>query len=246
MEQQNQDPQASSTATYSPINAMMDIIAAPGQAMDGVRGHNGWMWWPLLTTFIVSIGATVFYALWVDFPWLIEETIRALPPESTPETEDAVRDFMSPNKQAMMGAVGIVIVTFLIYAIQSVYLNLVTKMTVGDQFKFGDWFSFSVWTGFVGIFNSIIMLGVLLSSSTNQVGQESLLPLSFNTLFIHAAPGEPWFTWGNSLTLVNIWMLALMAIGYQRWTKASLGKSIAVTSAPWVALFGVWALTISG
>jgi Yip1 domain len=250
MEQQSQDSQGQSAppsaAAYSPMNAMVDIIAGPSQAIDGIRGHNGWMWWPLLTTFAVTIGITVFYTLWVDFPWLVEETIRALPADTPPENEDAIRDFMSPNKQAMFGVVGIILITFIIYALQAVYLNLVTKMAVGDQFKFGDWFAFSAWTGFVGIFNSIIMLGVILTSSSNQVGQESLLPLSFNTLFIHAAPGEPWFTWGNSLTLVNIWILVLMAIGYSRWTKASIGKSFAITSAPWIALFGIWALTIGG
>jgi Yip1-like protein len=250
MDPQSSDPQgqpgSQGTAAYTPFNAMMDIIAAPGQAMDGVRGHNSWLWWPLLTTIILSIAVSVFYVFWVDFPWLIEETIRALPADSPPETEQAVRDFMSPDKQAMFSVIGITLITFVIYAVQALYLNLVTKMSVGDQFKYGDWFSFSAWTAFVGVFNIIIMFGVILSANTNQLAQQDLVPLSFNSLFIHAEPGDPWFTWANSLTLVNIWTLVLMSIGYNRWTQASMAKSTVITWAPWVALFGVWALTVSG
>jgi len=244
MEQQDQAPQAQAATGYSPMKAMMDIIAAPGQAMDGVRGHNSWLWWPLLTSLLVTIAITILYVMWVDFPWLIEETIRSLPADSPPESADAVRDFMSPNKQMMFAVLGLTVVTFIIYAVQSAYLNIITKFTVGDQFKFGDWFSFSAWTAFPGIFGAIIMLGVILTSGSNQVGQQDLVPLSFNTLFIHAEPGEPWFTWGNSISLINIWMLVLMSIGYSRWTGASLVKSTAITWAPWVAMFGIWALMI--
>lgn len=231
-------------AKYTPFNAMMDIIAAPGTAMDGVRGHNSWLWWPLLVSVGVAIAGAVYYAFWVDFPWLVEETIRALPEDSPPESADQIRDFMSPAFQAGSAAIAVPIITLIIYAIQALYLNLVTKMTGSDEFGFGDWFSFSAWTAFPNMFNSLIMFGVLLTASTNQVGQESLLPLSMNTLFIGAAPGDPWFTWGTSLTLVNIWVLVIMGIGYQRWTKASLGKSMAITWAPWVLLFGGWAAMV--
>ena len=87
-------------------------------------------------------------------------------------------------------------------------------------------------------------LVVIAMADNNQVGQGDLVPLSMNNLFIHASPGDPWFTWGISLGLVNIWMLVLMSIGYARWTGASMVKSSIIAVLPWAAIFGIWAAII--
>jgi len=229
---------------YTPFSAMIDIIAAPTKAMNGIKGHTSWLWWPLLVTVLLAVALSVYYVYWVDFPWLIEETVRALPKDSPPEVAQATRDFMSPNKQAMFATIAIVVFTFVIYAVQALYLNLVTKLIKGDEFGFGDWFSFSAWTGFVGVVNIIIMLGVLLTAQSNQLPQQDLVPLSFNNLFIHAELGEPWFNWGNSITLAHVWILVLMSVGYKCWTGSSTVKSTVITWAPWVGVFGIWALTV--
>jgi len=85
---------------------------------------------------------------------------------------------------------------------------------------------------------------VILLADSNQVTAESLQVLSVNNLLLHAEPGDPWFRWGNSLTLVNLWMLALMSIGYARWTGASMLKSAIIACLPWVLIFGIWAAMI--
>ncbi len=229
---------------YSAFSAMLDIFAAPRKAMEGVRGHKAWLWWPLSINLLLTVGVSLYYVNWVDFPWLIEETIRALPDDAPAEAAEGIRGFMSPARQSLFSVLGIVVITFLIFTIQAVYLNLISKLTSGDKFGFGDWFSFSAWTSFVGVLNAIIMFGVILTADSNQLPQQDLLPLSFNSLFIQAEPGEPWFNWGNSITLINVWMLVLMAIGYNCWTKASMVKSAAITWAPWVLVFGIWAALI--
>ena len=114
----------------------------------------------------------------------------------------------------------------------------------GAEVRYGQWFSFSVWTAFVGVFGTLAAFVTIFMSDTNQLSQQGLQVLSLNSLLIHAAPGEPWFTWASSLTLINFWTLFLMSIGYARWTGASMLKSSIIACLPWVLIFGIWALTI--
>jgi hypothetical protein len=229
---------------YSVFNAMTDIVAAPGKALDEVKNHTAWLWWPLLINVGLAVAATVYYAYWVDMEWLIDDTIANLPPGTDPAAADGVRSFMGSSKTAIFGSVAIVVITFVIYALQALWLHLVNKVAADEDFTFGQWFSFSAWTGFIGVINTLVMLGVIFSADNNQLAQADLVPLSINALIIHAAPSEPWFTWGSSLTLIHIWMLVLMSIGVARWTGASMIKAALIACTPWVALFGIWALLI--
>lgn len=231
---------------YSVGNALVDIIAAPAKALDEVKHRVSWLWVPLGISLLLTIVAVVFYNLWVDFDWLVDETVRtALPPGSDPAAADSIRSFMKPSVMITTGVVAIIVMTFLIYAIQSAYLHLINKAVGDPTLRFGQWFAFSAWTAFPGVFNAIAMLVVIAMADNNQLAQHDLMPLSMQALLIHAEPGSSWFTWGNSLTLINLWMLVLMTIGFMRWTGSSLIKSAIVACAPWVLIFGVWALIIS-
>ncbi|MBT8075657.1 MAG: hypothetical protein KJN61_04245, partial [Gammaproteobacteria bacterium] len=109
---------------------------------------------------------------------------------------------------------------------------------------FGQWFSFSTWTAFVGVFGALAAFVLIFMADSNQLSQQSLQVLSINSLLVHASPGDPWFTWASSLTLINFWTLFLMSIGFARWTGAGMVKSTIIAITPWVLIFGIWALMI--
>jgi len=230
--------------SYTVFNAMVDIIAAPNKAFDEIKQHTAWLWWPLLISLALICGLFAWYYSWVDFDWLVEETIRQMPAEDRAAGGDAVRGFMNPNTMLITTLVSIVVMTFVIYLVEAVYFHLANKVTTGAGIRFGQWFAFAAWTAFVGIFGSLAAFIMLLLADSNQVSAESLQVLSFNNLLMHAEPGSPWFRWGNSLTLINLWMLALMSIGYARWTGASMVKSAIIACLPWVLIFGIWAAMI--
>jgi len=230
--------------SYTVFNAMVDIVASPGKALDEIKQHTSWLWWPLLISILMGCGLMAYYFNWVDFPWLIEETIRQVPPENRAESAEAIRSFMKPSVSMWTTIAAIVIMTLVIYAIQSVYLHLANKLITGAEIGYGQWFSFSTWTAFVGVFGALAAFVMLFMSDTNQVSQQSLQVVSLNALLIHAKAGDPWFTWASSLTLINFWTLFLMSIGYARWTGASIVKSSIIACLPWVLIFGIWALTI--
>jgi hypothetical protein len=230
--------------SYSVFNAMVDIVASPGKALDEIKLHTAWLWWPLLISLLLGSGLMIYYYSWVDFPWLIEETIRGIPAENRAESADAIRQFMEPGRSTWTTVIAIVVVTLIIYTIQSTYLHLANKLVTGADIRFGQWFSFSTWTAFVGVFGALAAFVLIFMADSNQLSQQSLQVLSINSLLVHASPGDPWFTWASSLTLINFWTLFLMSIGFARWTGAGMVKSTIIAITPWVLIFGVWALMI--
>ena len=229
-------------SSYSMFNAMADIIAAPGKALDEIKSHTSWLWWPLLISILLASGLMLYYYNWVDFPWLIEETIRQLPAEDRAEGADVIRNFMSVGTSTWTTVIAIVVMSLVIYTVQATYLHLANKLTTGAEIGFGQWFSFSVWTAFVGVFGALAAFVVIFMADSNQLAGEKLQVLSLNSLFVHAGPGDPLFTWANSLTLINFWTLFLMSIGYARWTGATIVKSTVIAVLPWALVFGIWGL----
>jgi len=230
--------------SYSVFNAMVDIVASPRKAFGEIKSHSGWFWWPLLIGLMLSLGMFVYYYSWVDFHWLVEETIRQLPVESRAEGAEGVRQFMQRDSSMWASLIAVVIMSFVIYLIQATYFHLANKLTTRAKIAYGQWFSFSVWTGFVGVFGSLAAFVLMFTADSNQLATESLAVLSLNSLLVHASPGEPWFTWASSLTLINFWMIFLVSIGYALWTGASMMKSAIIAILPWVAIFGIWAAMI--
>jgi len=230
--------------SYSVFNAMVDIVASPGKALDEIKGHTSWLWWPLLISILLACGLMVYYFSWVDFPWLVEETIRGIPAENRAESADAIRSFMQPGRSTLTTVIAVVVMTLLIFLIQSVYLHLANKLTTGKEISFGQWFSFSTWTAFVGVFGTLAAFIAIFMSDSNRLSQEGLQVLSLNSLFVHASPGDPWFRWASSLAVINFWTLFLASIGYARWTGAGMVKATVIACLPWVLVFGIWALTI--
>ena len=228
--------------SFSVFNAMVDIVAAPGKALDEIKLHTSWLWWPLLISMLLSSGLMAYYYSWVDFPWLVEETIRQVPAEDRAESADLIRNYMSVGISTWTTVVAIVIMSLIIYTIQATYLHLVSKLTTDTEIGFGKWFSFSVWTAFVGVFGTLAALVVILMADSNQLAGEKLQVLSLNSLLVHASAGDPLFTWANSLSLINFWTFFLMSIGYARWTGTGIVKSTIIAVLPWVLIFGVWGL----
>jgi hypothetical protein len=232
------------SGNYSVFNAMVDIIASPAKALDEIREHTSWLWVPLFLVMGLTAAAFSYYYSWVDFDWLVEETIRGLPAESRAEAAPGVRGFMSPTSSIAITIASIVFVTFLFYALFAAYYHLVAKLTTSGEIRYSQWFSLNAWANFPSIINAIAIFAVILLAESNQLGQHEITPLSLNQLFLRAEPGDPWFNWGNSTNLIQIWAAALAGLGFSRWTGSSLVKGMIVSFAPLVVIYGIWAALV--
>ena len=43
------------TKSYGQFDALIDIIAAPGKAIEGIKGNTKWLWTPLLIIIVMSV-----------------------------------------------------------------------------------------------------------------------------------------------------------------------------------------------
>ena len=166
--------------SYSVFNAMVDIVAAPRKALGEVKLHTSWLWWPLLIGILLASGMFYYYYSWVDFPWLVDETIRQLPAESRAESADSVRAFMQAETSMWTSIIAVFVMSFVIYLIQAAYFHLANKLTTGAAVTYGQWFSFGVWTGFVGVFGSLAAFVTMFMADSNQLATESLAVFSLN------------------------------------------------------------------
>jgi hypothetical protein len=83
---------------------------------------------------------------------------------------------------------------------------------------------------------------VLLTATSNQLGQDALQPLSLNELFFKREAGQTGFLLLTNITLFNFVSLYLAAVGVKVWSGRSWLFSILFTALPLILIFGIWAL----
>lgn len=232
--------------SYGIGNALIDIIAAPSKALDEVRDRVKWLWVPLIIVMLLAIASQVFFTLWVDHDWFVDQTIAAmLAGGGDPEMEPGIRQWMQPRTMLITGVVGVLLIIPLVQLIQAVYLHLVNKIVGNPDLRFGQWFALSVWSAFPMIFRSLAAFGVMALATDRRITEQEQMPLSLQSLFIRAEPGSSWAAWGGAIDLISFWMIGLLALGIMRWTGASALKAIIIAATPSVLIFGIWALIIS-
>ena len=229
---------------YSAVNALVDIFASPAKALDEIRNHVSWLLWPLLIYIGLAMALVAYYHSWVDIDWLIDSEIQKIPAESRADSADAVRSFMAGNARIYIAAATVAIFTLLIYLLYATWFHLANKLTTGTDIRFGQWFAFNCWTMFPGVIGTLAAFVAIFMADSNQMPAENMQVLSLNQLFIHARPGDDWFNWGNSFTVLNFWVIALMSIGFSRWTSSGMMKSVIVSALPFVLIFGIWAALV--
>lgn len=233
-------------STYGIGNALVDIIAAPSKALDEVRDRVSWLWVPLTIVIVLYIANIFSYYAWADFDWLVDQAVAdALQSGADPAAEAGIRSFMQSGTFVVFSVASIVVITLLIYLLQSTYLHLVNKITGNPELRFSQWFALSAWAGFPTVFQALSSFGVMAVAASRQVTQDELSPLSLQSLLIRAEPGSSWATWGSSITLITFWSIGLLALGFMRWTGASTLKAVIIAALPSVLIFGIWALIIA-
>ncbi len=229
----------------SALQALIDIFVSPNAAYMAIEKNKKWFWWPFLLIILSTVGLWAWYFNFVDMAWYQEHTLMASGEELTAEQMEQARKFMQPATMLGTTVAFVVIFVILIYLIEALYFHLVAKVAGDKEHSYGDWFNFCAWGGMPGLITVLAGAVVMLTAGTNQVGQEQLQPLALNSLIFNLPLSHPWANFLSSINLPLIWSIVLMGIGLALWSKRSLGKSIMIAAAPFVVIFGLWALKIA-
>jgi hypothetical protein len=221
----------------SALGSLGNIFFEPKRTLNDIRGHNSWLWYPLVIGIVAFTAYTVWYYLTVDFGWMVDQMLASLPPEKA----QAARGTMSRGVYVISSVVGIPIVVLVINAVQALYFFFVSKVSGYEEQSFASWFSFVCWTAFPSVLG-VVASCVMYLFSSKQVMSTTLDVTSLNTLLFHVPMGGAWFALLSSLHLTTIWSLWLMVVGFSLWTKQTAGKSTVIVLAPYVVIYGLWIL----
>lgn len=200
------------------------------------------VWFPLLLTVIATVGITAWYYAFVDFSWLVDQTLSSDPNSArmTDEQRQQAAAFMS--RGVLMGTSIIAVALFVLGArvAEAVYYLLAGNLT-GTQKPFKNWFALGWWTGLPGLISIVPAALILLLSDNNQISSSAMSPLSLNELFFNKGMGERGFTLLTTLTLVHPVIWGLTVIGVRVWSGRSWLFSTIFSLLPPLLVYGTWA-----
>jgi hypothetical protein len=196
------------------------------------------VWFPLLLTVIALVGLTAWYYEFVDFSWLVDQTL------SGNQYSDAQRQQVAAfmTRGVLMGTSLIAIPIFLLGArlVEAVYYLLAGNLT-GVQKPFKNWFALAWWTGLPGLISVVPAALILLLSDNNQISSSAMAPLSLNELIFHKGMAERGFTLLTTLTLIHPIIWGLTVVGVHVWSGRSWLYSTLFSLLPPLLVYGTWA-----
>ena len=221
-------------ADSSSVGVLSNIFTAPSQAFAAIKERpNPWL--PLL----VLIGAVFIvqfvYMQVVDFPWLIDHTLRQGGGNMTDAQRAQIVDATTKVPPSVLGALqgasgGIVIL--IVYALIALYYTGVSFAT-NDGHKFQQWLALIAWCSLPSVLGYIASLVNLQVVDARFLPAEQLNPLSFGSLLGLNPEGATIVQRIlMSLDVTVLWSTVLQILGYQAFTQRSVTFSAAVVLGP--------------
>jgi hypothetical protein len=228
----------------SNISLLQALAFEPRQAFTELDARPRF-WWPMLVLAIASALLAYWYTSFVDLEWLVDQQLRQSSFTANLTEEEIARLAQQTASQggmrAAIGAVTTLIFVGLMLLVGALYYLLAGKVTGVDR-SFRHWLAMSAWTSVPTAVAVIPSALVLLTATSNQLGQDALQPLSLNELFFKREAGQTGFLLLTNITLFNFVSLYLAAVGVKVWSGRSWLFSILFTALPLILIFGIWAL----
>jgi hypothetical protein len=223
-------------------SALLDIFIAPQQAFRQIRGSGGNL---LLLLGQMLLTALAFYLFYQGMSpeWLVEQQMLTAG-DLTPAEAERARAMMAQSApytaviSAFFGPLMLVVVN----AILAGYLHLISKMS-GD-FRYQDWFGFSVWSQMPMLLNTMGLILLVLFSDTPNLPMATANYASLNQLMLHLPMSAPFYTWAETFSLFMFWQIAITTIGLKQWCNFGTGKATLFAALPTLLIFGIWALLV--
>ena len=233
----------------SALSALVDIFVDPKKAIEGLDANPSWFWMPLILLIVVPTSAVIYYFYTIDILWVYDQGIiqtAALGIEIPEEAVEQGRKEATASGMAIQNSIGTIIAPFVIYSIVALYYNIVNKFTMNDTRGFKNWFALAVYAHAPVILATIVAILYYGVIGDDQMGLEEMQFFSANSLLTHLAANEAGSSLFGSITPFTFWTIGLFTVGLMTWTKRTLAKSLMITSAPYVAIYGVWAYIAFG
>lgn len=213
------------------------MLLQPELAFSSLRAQPRFVF-PLLLLVGLTLASIGAYFSQVDPAWL---QTQLLAPAGDKAQEGMPA--LSIQMLAITSVVGALIALVGGRLLESGYYFLAGRATRMD-FPFNQWLALACWASLPLLLLPLLSVGMLLVFPSGQVLQEQLNALSLNELFFQVPQDSPWYLLLNSLSVLHPWSWWLSAVGVKTWSGRSWAFSLTFTLAPWLLVYGVWALAV--
>lgn len=229
-------------STSSPM-ALINVFVEPKSVFENLQANKKWSWIGLILTVGVTAAASLMFFGGMSPDWIVEQQLMAAGDMAASEREAMKEGIeMMSEYMGVMAAVGTLIMLPVITTLFALYYKIIgaTAADTSPDFKFGDWFAFSVWTQMPTLINTLGFMALFLTAATADLPISMPNYASLNQLFLDFVPGDALYTWAESLNLFAIWSVIIAAVGFNRCCKMSMAKSAIFAFLPILVIFGVW------
>ena len=219
---------------------LMDIYLQPGKVFAELKDRPTYLL-PLLLTALLSAAMLLLYSMQVDPDWFVDHTMAAGGSDmSASEIEQARKVMPGARTMGYIGAVGAVLGTAVMTALFALYFMLAGKVT-GTATSFRHGMSLGSWAGMPLLLGTVVALvGVL--TMAPQTGMEALMLTNVDPLLLQLPADHRWSSLAKSFSLLNLWAVALIALGWRVWGRTGWTQAIVVAALPSVVIYGAMAL----
>ena len=225
------------------MSHLINIFLEPAKVFAELR-EKPTFWTPMLLLAVLTAVSTLLYFMTVDPAWFAEHQsaqVLLQNPEMT-SAELAQMQAMMPGARTMgwfagIGALLVIIVVFLVYA---VYYLLAGKIT-GQPMGFRHGLALVSWSSMPMLLGSLVVIGGVLTSSP-QTPLESLQLTNIDPLLVQLPMDHEWSMLAKSFSLLNFWVWFLAALGWKTWFRSGWGQALVVVLLPSIVIYGVMAL----
>ncbi|MEP0177396.1 MAG: Yip1 family protein [Paraglaciecola sp.] len=227
----------------NPFQAMKDVFIKPNQVFATIKERHNWSWIPFIVISLITAIPIYLYFNFIDFDWYRDLVIQSTAGDLSPLEQENMAKAMNQPQLLWASVIGAVVANIIANAILALYLNITTKSDEECVQGYTDWYGFTWWTSIPSIFTSVIALIILSFSQDPQLSPISLGPTSLAFIF-GLEMNSPWFSLAQSVRLESIWVMYLIAVGLSQWTQLPIKKTYIIATAPYLVIWGAWALMV--
>ena len=219
---------------------LMDIYLQPAKVFADLKARPTFML-PMLITALLGATMILLYSMKVDPTWYVEHTVAAISPDaSASELAQLKRGVPGARTMGYLGVAVALLGTALVAALYALYFMLAGKIT-GTATSFKHGLSLSSWAGMPLLLGTVVaLIGVF--TMTPQTGMESLMLTNVDPLFVQLPADHAWSGIARSFSLLKLWAISLIALGWRLWGRTSWAQAIVVAILPSVVIYSAMAL----
>jgi hypothetical protein len=204
-------------------------------------------WFPLLLLAIGSTVVAVWYLSVVDFPWMMDQQLRGgmFGRQLTEEQITTAVRAASDRRGVQIAITGIFSPLGIALAMMlAALLSLLSAKLTNVKYGYRQWLALACWCNVPTLLAQVASAIVLLTTTTAQISQGDLQPLSLNSLIFHKDATASGYTALTYITVLHLWTMVLSVYGVKLWSNRSWLFSFLFACWPGLLVLGIWALVV--